>query len=202
MKIMNIVDKLQLNEMQKFAKQNYIPVVQDGTCNFLFSQVEKLQPKTILEIGTAIGYSGIVLLNACKTAHLTTIELDGYRFNLASQNFEKFNLTNRCTQILGDAKTELKKLHNKFDFVFLDGPKGQYLSYLPLILNLLNVGGVIFCDNINFNNMVQGDFAVPHKKRTIVVNLRKFKQEITTRNDLETNFYEIGDGVAIIKKLM
>lgn len=199
---MNIVSELKINNLQNFARQNFIPVVQESTCNFLFDTVKNLQPKRMLEIGTAIGYSGIVLLNASKSATLTTVELNADRAKMATQNFNEFNVSNRVNLIVNDAMKELENLQNQeFDFVFLDGPKGQYTAYLPLILNILTVGGIIFCDNIEFNHMVNSDKVAPRKVRTIVNNLKKFKTEITNNANLKTTFYNVGDGVAIIEKL-
>jgi len=200
---MNISDQLQLTELQKFARKNFIPVVQDDTCNFLHETVKQLQPKQMLEIGTAIGYSGIVLLNASKGAHLTTMELDASRYQMAQQNFKEFGVSENITSMLGDAMELLKTLpSNTFDFVFLDGPKGQYLRYLPSILNVLTVGGIVFCDNLNTSKFeVEGQSVVPHKKRTIYNNLNQFRQHITNNKNLQTTFYEVGDTVAIIKKL-
>lgn len=200
---MNVSEKLNLTELQKFARQNFIPVVQDDTCNFLHETVKQLQPKNILEIGTAIGYSGIVLLHASENSHLTTLELDQARYEMAQANFKTFGVTNRVTSLLGDALQLLTTLPaNTFDFVFLDGPKGQYLRYLPNILNVLKVGGVVFCDNLNTSKFeVEGQSIVPHKKRTIYNNLNQFRQHITNNKNLQTTFYEVGDTVAIMKKL-
>lgn len=197
---MSIVNDLKLNNLQNFARENYIPVVQENSCNFLHEVVADNKPKQILEIGTAIGYSGIVLLNASPKAHLTTIELDEKRFKMATKNLKEFGLKDRVTQILGDAKQVLKTLQPIYDFVFLDGPKGQYYAYLPMILDVLKPNGLIFCDNINFNGMVDNGLVAPHKHRTIVNNLRKFKTEIISRQDLVTKLYDVGDGVAVIRK--
>ena len=166
----------------------------------MFSKINNQNPKNVLEIGTAIGYSGTLILNAsnCK---LTTIEKDEASFNLAKHHFEKFGLTNRVNQILGDALEELNnlvKLNKKFDFIFLDGPKGQYIKYLPILKQLLNNGGVLFADNVFFKRMIFIEGTIPHRKRTIVVNLRKFLETVKTDN----NFYnveilDVGDGVLI-----
>ena len=183
-----------------YARENHIPVLLDDTAKLLFSKINNQNPKNVLEIGTAIGYSGTLILNAsnCK---LTTIEKDEASFNLAKHHFEKFGLTNRVNQILGDALEELNnlvKLNKKFDFIFLDGPKGQYIKYLPILKQLLNNGGVLFADNVFFKRMIFIEGTIPHRKRTIVVNLRKFLETVKTDN----NFYnveilDVGDGVLI-----
>ena len=196
-------NSLQNSNMQNklaYARENHIPVLLDDTAKLLYSKINNQNPKNVLEIGTAIGYSGTLILNAsnCK---LTTIEKDEASFNLAKHHFEKFGLTNRVNQILGDALEELNnlvKLNKKFDFIFLDGPKGQYIKYLPILKQLLNNGGVLFADNVFFKRMIFIEGTIPHRKRTIVVNLRKFLETVKTDN----NFYnveilDVGDGVLI-----
>ena len=196
----NILQNSNMQNILAYARENHIPVLLDDTATLLFSKINNQNPKNVLEIGTAIGYSGTLILNAsnCK---LTTIEKDEASFNLAKHHFEKFGLTNRVNQILGDALEELNnlvKLNKKFDFIFLDGPKGQYIKYLPILKQLLNNGGVLFADNVFFKRMIFIEGTIPHRKRTIVVNLRKFLETVKTDN----NFYnveilDVGDGVLI-----
>ena len=196
----NILQNSNMQNILAYARENHIPLLLDDTATLLFSKVNNQNPKNVLEIGTAIGYSGTLILNAsnCK---LTTIEKDEASFNLAKHHFEKFGLTNRVNQILGDALEELNnlvKLNKKFDFIFLDGPKGQYIKYLPILKQLLNNGGVLFADNVFFKRMIFIEGTIPHRKRTIVVNLRKFLETVKTDN----NFYnveilDVGDGVLI-----
>ena len=196
----NILQNSNMQNILAYAIENHIPVLLDDTAKLLFSKINNQNPKNVLEIGTAIGYSGTLILNAsnCK---LTTIEKDEASFNLAKHHFEKFGLTNRVNQILGDALEELNnlvKLNKKFDFIFLDGPKGQYIKYLPILKQLLNNGGVLFADNVFFKRMIFIEGTIPHRKRTIVVNLRKFLETVKTDN----NFYnveilDVGDGVLI-----
>ena len=196
----NILQNSNMQNILAYARENHIPVLLDDTAKLLFSKINNQNPKNVLEIGTAIGYSGTLILNAsnCK---LTTIEKDEASFNLAKHHFEKFGLTNRVNQILGDALEELNnlvKLNKKFDFIFLDGPKGQYIKYLPILKQLLNNGGVLFADNVFFKRMIFIEGTIPHRKRTIVVNLRNFLETVKTDN----NFYnveilDVGDGVLI-----
>ena len=196
----NILQNSNMQNILAYPRENHIPVLLDDTAKLLFSKINNQNPKNVLEIGTAIGYSGTLILNAsnCK---LTTIEKDEASFNLAKHHFEKFGLTNRVNQILGDALEELNnlvKLNKKFDFIFLDGPKGQYIKYLPILKQLLNNGGVLFADNVFFKRMIFIEGTIPHRKRTIVVNLRKFLETVKTDN----NFYnveilDVGDGVLI-----
>lgn len=188
----------------KYARENHIPVLLEDTAKLLFSVVENFKPKNILEIGTAIGYSGTLMLSANKTAKLTTLENFEQNFNLAKTHFENENILKNVTIVFDDAFNAIQNLVNenkKFDFIFLDGPKGQYIKYLPYLKNLLCDGGILFADNVHFKGMVFLEGVIPHRKRTIVVNLRKFLQEIKNDNDFDSVELKIGDGVVIVKKI-
>ena len=189
-----------LEELERYARQNYIPVLLNETKNLLIEKIKEVNPKTILEIGTAVGYSGTVMLKY-SNATLTTIELEEQNIAIAKQTFESNNVIDRVNQIQGDAKEVIKNLNQKFDFIFLDGPKGQYINYLPYLKKLLNDGGTLFADNVLYKGMVESAEFIPHKKRTIVVNLRKYINAICNDFELESKIYHIGDGVAIWKKI-
>ena len=191
-----------LQPILSYARQNHIPVLLDDSMNFLKEKVKEQNPKSVLEIGTAIGYSGSVILQN-STAFLYTIEKNEQSYNIAKQNFEKMNLSGRTTQFLGDGLDVCKQLNaqgKKFDFIFLDGPKGQYIFYLPVLLEMLEPNGVLVCDNVLFRGLVRSDIDVGHKKRAMITKLRKFLKEIESREDLITKVYEIGDGIAEIRK--
>lgn len=187
-----------LQNLEKFARENYIPVLLDDTRDLLINTVTSLNPKSILEIGTAVGYSGTLMLKSCN-ATLTTIDLNSESIAIAKNTFTENGVYNRVTQLQGDAKDVLPTLTSKFDFIFLDGPKGQYIRYLPILENLLNKGGVIFADNVLYKGMVESTEFIPHKKRTIVVNLRKYLNAVTNSNKFDTIIHKVGDGVAISK---
>lgn len=189
-----------LEELERYARQNYIPVLLNETKNLLIEKIKEVNPKTILEIGTAVGYSGTVMLKY-SNAILTTIELEEQNIAIAKQTFESNNVIDRVNQIQGDAKEVIKNLNQKFDFIFLDGPKGQYINYLPYLKKLLNDGGTLFADNVLYKGMVESAEFIPHKKRTIVVNLRKYINAICNDFELESKIYHIGDGVAISNKI-
>lgn len=193
------------NEMKQiltYARANFIPVLLEDTAKLLFNTIYNFKPTTVLEIGTAIGYSGTLILNATN-CNLTTIENFESNYNLAKQHFAEANLTDRVEMIFDDALNgllELEKQGKKFDFIFLDGPKGQYIKYLPILKNLLSDGGILFADNVHFKGMVFWEGVIPHRKRTIVVNLRKFLAEIKSDPSFsEYSELKIGDGVMIAK---
>lgn len=194
---------MELKEIEAFARKNNIPVLLGDSAEFLANIISNKKPNNILEIGTAIGYSGTIILLSSENANLTTIEKNEESYNRATQTFETFGVNKRVTQLLGDGFEiiqELEKQNNKYDFIFLDGPKGQYIFYYPILLNMLSDGGCLLVDNVLFKGLVRSTHDVGHKKRAMITKLRKFLTEIETREDLKTTIHEIGDGIAEIYK--
>ncbi len=191
-----------LNEILTFARKNYIPVMLDDTKKLLAEVVHQKQPKRILEIGTAVGYSGIVMLTSCKTATLNTIEMDEEVAKLAKQNFEKADLTSRVNIFLGDAREIVPLLVGTYDFIFMDGPKGQYEHFFSYLTDLLEVGGTLVCDNVLYKGLVEH---VPsdkrHKHITVARNMRAFLDDLTANPRYQTTLFRIGDGVTVSTKL-
>ena len=190
-----------LEEIANRARKGYIPIIRDNTAQALIKVCKEKNPKRILEIGTAIGYSGLLMLQNCQ-AFLYTIEKDEQRLAEAEKNFKLFGQEARVKLILDDALIALEKLCNdneKFDLVFLDGAKGQYIKYYPLIKKLLNRDGILFTDNIYMHGMVKSEEKIAHKHRSMVVNLRKYIELLKNDKDFTTNFYDIDDGYSISK---
>lgn len=190
-----------LEEIANRARKGYIPIIRDNTAQALIKVCKEKNPKRILEIGTAIGYSGLLMLQNCQ-AFLYTIEKDEQRLAEAEKNFKLFGQEARVKLILDDALIALEKLCNdneKFDLIFLDGAKGQYIKYYPLIKKLLNHDGVLFTDNIYMHGMVKSEGKIAHKHRSMVVNLRKYIELLKNDKDFTTNFYDIDDGYSISK---
>ncbi len=190
-----------LQSLEKIARQNNIPVILDEGRDFLCGFCKKHNFKSVLEIGTAVGYSGCFILQNLEESHLTTIEKNEESAAVATQTFLQMGLQERVTQIVGDAKEEIEKIDQKFDFIFLDGPKGQYINYIDRLKQMLNKDGYILADNVLFKGLVRGQEFVEKKKRTIVVNLRKFLNKIKQDKDFEVEVFEDGDGIAVIKKI-
>ena len=185
-----------LKQIEDFAREHYIPVMLDQTANLIATLVKLYKPKKILEIGTAIGYSGsIMLLNSDAT--LVTYEKLESSYEMAKNNFAMLGLTDRVTQKLGDAKDLLEKEVETFDFIFLDGPKGQYLSYLPIIDKLLIGGGVLVSDNVLFKGMVAEEVPTPKKHRTIKNNLTEFLFALQNNPNYQNSLLNVGDGIMI-----
>ena len=190
------MDELKIRE---FAKKNFIPIVRPKTSELLIEKIKEIKPKSVLEIGTAIGYSGIIMLQN-SDAHLTTLEKDEKMKQLAQENFKNENLIERVNLILGDAFDYIQNTTEKFDFIFLDGPKGQYAKYLPYLLDMLTQDGLMFCDNVLFEGLVQDESAkVDKKHRTIVNNLRLFLKMVSENNAIESEIINLEDGVCLIK---
>lgn len=192
-----------MEKLKQYALNNYIPIVRDNTAQCLIMKCNEIKPKKILEIGTAIGYSALLMLKSCD-GEVYTIEKNQERFNEAKENFKKFCVQNRVRMFLGDAIEVLEKLEKageKFDLIFLDGPKGQYIKYFPFIKAMLNQKGVLFADNILVHGLVKDEEKVTHKNRTMVRNMKAFVDNLLNDTDFETKIYEIDDGYSIsIKK--
>ena len=198
MELNEILNNLQ-GEM-KFAKTNYVPIIREKSAEYLYNFVKNGGYQNILEIGTAIGFSGSIILGAgAKT--LTTIDINEDYLKMAKNTFAKFGFLDKVTTLFGDAKNYIEELKNqgkKFDMIFLDGAKGQYVNYLPTLAKLLNNNGVIFADNVLLHGMVESQDKIPHKKRTMVVNLRKYLEKIN-EYPFETKLVRLEDGIAITK---
>jgi predicted O-methyltransferase YrrM len=192
-----------LEELKEYALKNNVPILREESGHILSDLIKKEKPKKILEIGTAIGYSAILMLSKCEDCCLTTIEKNEKRANEAKQNFVRAGIENRINLIQGDAMDIVEKLETsgeKFDLIFLDGPKGQYVKYLPYLKNMLKDGGFLFADDVYLHGWVKGDDIPPHKHRAMVMALRRFIKEISSDEELETQILDIEDGISISRK--
>ncbi len=190
-------------EERRIAKENNIPILRDKSFDLLNTLVAGFKPQRVLEIGTAWGFTGISMLMSSPTSTLVGIEFNEDSYQKAKQNYIKFGVDNRAKVFLGDAGEILPILSGEFDFIFLDGPKGQYYQYLPHILSLLKKGGVIFADNVIFNGFVTGENTPKSKNKhnAIINSLRNYLKAVTEDKGLKTTVLEIEDGVAITVKL-
>ena len=185
-------------ELRKFAEKENVPIMKLESKEFLKSLLAIKRPKSILEIGTAIGYSSLVF-DKYSDAKITTIELSEDMAHIAQENFNKYNVD--INLINDDAEKALTKLNQGFDFVFIDANKSNYKFYFDYIdKNLLNNGGVIVADNILFRGEVCNDDLVEKRKITIVKRLRNFLAYITRRDDYQTSIIPIGDGISVSVK--
>ncbi len=186
-------------KIRKEAKERGIPVILDESLNALMLAVKMRAPQKILEIGTAVGMSGICMLNASPAARLVTVECDEDSFKQAKANFKEFGVDSRVRAILGDAGDVVRCYEPYFDFIFLDGAKARYYDYLPDLKRLLSVGGVLFADNVLFRGLVECE-KPPHGDMTIVRNMRAFIDDLSSDVNFTTTLFDIGDGVLIAYK--
>ncbi len=187
-----------LHTLEEYASQNDVPIAQPETMRFIEVLLKGMKAKTVLEAGTAIGYSAIAM--AMCGANVTTIERDEKMQELASANIEKYGFSDRITLIKGDATQIMKELDGAFDFIFLDAAKAQYLDLLPDCLRLLKGGGILMSDNILYKGMVATDELAIRRKITIIKRLRKYLDELCNNDELTTAIIPIGDGMALSYK--
>lgn len=193
-----IIEKLEENRC--YAKANFVPIIRDKSSKYLFDYVRDNNIKSVLEIGTAIGYSGSIILTAGAET-LTTVDINAEYLDVAKNTFERLGYLDKVKIYNDDAKNTISLLlkeEKKFDLIFLDGAKGQYFRYLPTLSKLLNFEGTIFADNVLLQGMVESDKVIPHKKRTMVVNLRTYLK-LVNEYPYETKLVRIEDGIAITK---
>jgi predicted O-methyltransferase YrrM len=179
------------------ALKRGIPVADEETLNFLLVLLQAIQPKRILEIGTAVGLSGAAMLSVCPDARLTTMELEEERYLEAKQNFADFGITDRVNAYLGDAGEILAMMDGEYDFVFLDGPKAQYEKYLFDLKRLMKKGATLFADDVLLYGWVSGEEPTPQKRQSIVDKIRSYLHTITEDKDFSTSVINLGDGVAL-----
>ena len=185
-------------ELREYAEANNVPIMKTETKEFLKTLVSILKPKSILEIGTAIGYSSLVF-SKYSDAYITTIELSSEMANIAKDNFKRYG--KNINLINDDAEKALTTLNQGFDFVFIDANKSNYKFYFDYVGKyLLNEGGIIVADNILFRGEVCNDDLIEKRKITIVKRLRNFLAYITKREDYKTSIVPIGDGLSISYK--
>lgn len=189
-----------LRDIENYADENFIPIVKPEVARFLETIVKIKHPKNILEVGTAIGYSSIVMLKAYEKARVLTIEKDIDRAEIAKKNFTEASLIDRIELVKGDATEVLPCLNNKYDLIFIDASKGHYKEFFDECLRILDDGGILICDNILYKGYVANEAHVKHKRRTIVYRMRDFISYILDKKDLVTTIIPIGDGLSISVK--
>ena len=183
-----------------YAEKNDVPITKDDTMQFIVDYINQNKVEHILEIGTAIAYGSINMAMCDSVKSVTTLEIDTTNYREALNNIAKYNLLDKIDARLIDAKLYIDECDKKFDLIYLDGPKGQYINYLPYLLKLLNKGGIIFADNLNFHGMVTGETPITKGCRAMIKGLKNYITEITTNQNLETQiFTNIGDGVGVSK---
>ncbi len=194
-----------MKEKEKFVgfdTHEYRPIARTKTLEILVDIIQKEKPKQVLEIGTFIGYSASVMLETSLDIFVTTIEKDTQNACDAKKNLSEQGYDGRFEVINCDAFDFLvNNCDKQFDLIFLDGPKGQYIKYLPYLKKMLKTGAYLVCDDILFYGLVRSNEFIPHKHRSLVVNLRKFLSELEQDSSLDTKIYDLENGVSVSKKL-
>ena len=189
-----------LKRLEEYAKSNHIPVIKENTRSLVVSLLQTSRPCAVLEIGTAIGYSALLMaLHLPLDATITTIEIDDKRAALARTAIADAGLSTEIQVIVGDAAMVLPELAGPFDFVFMDAAKGQYPVYLEKLQGKLADGACIVADNVLFRGMVHSSAAIPRRFRTIVRRLQTYLAAVQEDPHLVTTLYEIDDGIAVTR---
>lgn len=181
--------------------ESYAPIVAPETEQLLVTLLRMKRPRRVLEVGTAVGYSAILMAECLPSGgRIVTIERYRKYADIAVDNIFRAGVENRVSVVFGEAAEALAWLDSGFDFVFLDAAKGQYIEFLPELLRLLKPGGVLVSDNILFRGMTGDDKNVQRRKITIVKRLRMYLEAITSHPLLTTAVLPVGDGVAVSVK--
>ena len=187
-----------LNEQRIYAVINHVPILRESEVHLFAEIIGLYRPKRVLEIGTAIGYSTLLLARHLgPDGTVTSVELDEVRHEMAKYYVEKSPYADRVELCLGDAEAVIDTLSGPFDLVFLDGPKGQYLRQLEALLPKLAPGAVILADNVLFRGYVRGDKEAPRRYKTIVKRLREYLTFVEDRRRFNTTIYPLGDGMSV-----
>ena len=188
-------DKL-LKEIEDYAKKNDIPIMQKKGINFLCDYIKEHNVKTILEIGTAIGYSAIKMALVDDDIVITTIERDQERYLEAVKNIKKFNLEHRIGLVLGDALET--NVRDKYDLIFIDAAKAQYIRFFNRYSLNLKDNGTIISDNMSFHGLTEDISSIKNRNlRQLVTKIEKYKEFLKENEEFNTTFYKIGDGIAV-----
>ncbi|MFX3624506.1 MAG: O-methyltransferase [Ectobacillus sp.] len=191
-----------LLEMEQYASEHEVPIMDRLGMEFMLQMLRLVEPKSILEIGAAIGYSGIRMAKAVPNAHIVTIERDVERYEKAVAYIQQSGVEERISLIFGDAleaADEVKK-YGTFDMIFIDAAKGQYQRFFELYEPLLNEKGVIITDNVLFRGLVAEETIENKRIRSLVKKIKTYNEWLMGHSGYDTAIFPIGDGVAVSKK--
>ena len=192
-----------LDELEKEAIDTGVPIIRKSMQSLLRFLLAYAKPKNILEVGTAIGFSALLMSEyAPAGCHITTIEKYEKRIPIARENFKKAGKEEQITLLEGDATQILKELEGTYDLIFMDAAKGQYIHFMPDILRLLPQGGLLISDNVlQDGDIIESRFAVTRRNRTIHARMREYLYELKHHPQLETVILPVGDGVTLSTRI-
>ena len=188
-----------IEEIEQEALDTFVPIIRKETQSFLKVLLMMKKPVRILEVGTAVGFSAILMSEYMpEEGHITTIENYEKRIPVAMENFKRAGKEDKITLIEGDAMEVMKSLSGSYDFIFMDAAKGQYIHYLPEVLRILEPGGVLISDNVlQDGDILESRFSVERRNRTIHSRMREYLYELKHIEELQTSILPLGDGVAV-----
>lgn len=188
-----------IGEIEREALEAHVPIIRKETQSFLKVVLMMKRPLRVLEVGTAVGFSAILMSGHLpEGGHITTIENYEKRIPIARENFKRAGKEKEITLIEGDALEVMQGLAGPYDFIFMDAAKGQYIHYLPEAVRLLAPSGALLSDNVmQDGDILESRFAVERRNRTIHKRMREYLYELKHREDLETSILPLGDGVAL-----
>ena len=190
-----------LKELEDFARKENIPIIPHETVAYFRFLMETMQPKNILEIGTAIGFSALLMAQHSPESKITTIDRNPEMIGFAKANFAKFDNRQQITLLEGDAVDVLSTLTESYDFVFMDSAKSKYIIFLPEILKHLEVGGVVVLDDIFQGGDVAKDIMeVRRGQRTIYRGLQRLFEATLDNPSLTASLVPLGDGILMLRK--
>lgn len=187
-------------EMQDYAYRHKVPIIEPEVAQLLELMIKIVKPEKILEVGTAIGYSALIMASAYEKSLITTVERNDIMIEEARKNIRLSGMDDRIKIIDGDAIEVLPDLTGEFDLIFLDAAKGQYIEFFKHSSKKLKNGGIIISDNVLYKGMVASDELVVKRKKTIVKRLRSYLEYINEIHGYSSSVLPIGDGVAITYK--
>ncbi|MBE6139813.1 MAG: O-methyltransferase [Firmicutes bacterium] len=193
---------IRIEDLESYAFNNNIPIMQKDGIEFLCKYIKENNIKNILEIGSAIGYSAIKMALVDSDVKVTTIERDKERYDIAVNNIKKFNLQDRINIINEDALILNIGINDKYDLIFIDAAKSQYIKFFEKFEKNLKDGGVIVSDNLSFHGLVEDESKTNNRNtKQLVRKIRKYIDYLKDNPNYKTTFYELGDGVAISIKI-
>ncbi len=191
-----------LDELEREALADYVPIVRKDMQAYLKFMMHQCKPSRILEVGTAVGFSALLMSEYAPEATITTIENYDKRIPIARANFEKYGKSDRITLLEGDAYEILPTIKEEFDFIFMDAAKGQYINFLPEINRLLKKGGILVSDNVlQDGDIIESKYAVVRRDRTIHTRMRDYLYELKHMEGITTAILPVGDGITVSVKL-
>ena len=195
-------EKPLIEEIEQEALYTFVPIIRKETQSFLKVLLMMKKPLRVLEVGTAIGFSAILMSEYIpEQGHITTIEKYEKRIPIAKENFRRAGKEDQITLIEGDALEVMKSLNGSYDFIFMDAAKGQYIHYMPEAIRLLEPGGVLVSDNVlQDGDIIESRYAVERRNRTIHSRMREYLYELKHKEELQTSILPLGDGVALSVK--